>query len=137
MKGERACFWFSDRRNHRAAKSEGRTCHVPPEVCHVQRWPCELEFGCNLTWPSCRLHMAVGQNPVPLYEHQTRWQMDVRPPQNGIAIGYAWPFRLQQNSLAESPPCLTLEPSLQAPSAAECFTCRDRKDDRIDLHIWV
>ena len=25
-------------------------------------------------------------------EHQNRWQMDVHPPKNGIAIGYApWP----------------------------------------------
>ena len=34
-------------------------------------------------------HLAVGTPG----EHQSRWQMDVHPPQNKIATGYAlWPF---------------------------------------------
>ena len=34
-------------------------------------------------------HMAVGQNRVPLMNIKIGEQMDVHPPQNGIAVGYA------------------------------------------------
>ena len=50
---------------------------------------------------------GCGSKPCTLGEHQNRWQMDVHPPQNGIAIGCApWPYEnqpLDQRPRGKSP----------------------------------
>ena len=74
-----------------------------------------------------RQNVAVGQNPVPLVNIKKKWQMDVHPPQNGIAIGYApWPCESQlptSPSQACHEHCITQK---SKPGCVETFLCRQR-----------
>ena len=67
--------------------------HLTIGLSPVATWAKQVGPPAKRNLTSCRFgENGCGSKPCTPGERQNRWQMEVHPPQNGIAIGYApWP----------------------------------------------